>query len=71
MTEQENNNHLGGAKRFNKGKLRVDLIPKFAQEQWVRVLTYGANKYNDDNYRNGFSWRSCAASLQRHIDAYL
>jgi len=69
--EQENNNQLGGAKRFNKGKLRVDLIPKFAQEQWVRVLTYGAEKYNDENWKNGLSWRSCSASLQRHLDAFL
>lgn len=68
--------------RFNDGKLRYDLIPEFANRQYVSVLTYGANKYTtrdgegniiergDDNWRKGMSWKSVMASLKRHIAAW-
>lgn len=71
MTEPENNNTLGGANQYDKGKLRVDLIPKFAYEQWCKVLTFGAEKYDDENWRKGMSWRKNLASAQRHIDECL
>ena len=69
--EQENNNTLGCAKRFNAGKLRLDLISPFVKEQLANVLAFGAAKYGEKNYKNGLSWTSCSASMQRHIDAYL
>jgi len=31
--------------RFNEGKIRHDLVPSYAQEQYAKVLTYGADKY--------------------------
>ena len=34
----------GGGKRYNTGKNRMDLAPGFAQEQYTRVLTMGAEK---------------------------
>ena len=30
--------------RFNEGKTRYDLIPTFAQEQYAKVLTKGADR---------------------------
>ena len=60
----------GNGKRFNQGKTRHDLTPAFAQEQYARVLTAGANKYGDDNWRQGMSWSKVIASMKRHINAF-
>jgi hypothetical protein len=59
----------GKGLRFNKGKLRYDLVEPHAFEDFVRVLTDGAEKYFDRNWENGLSWTSVLASLKRHIAA--
>ena len=60
----------GEGLRFNKGKLRYDLVHPKAHEDMVKVLTIGAEKYFDRNWENGFSWSSVIASLKRHIAAF-
>lgn len=55
--------------RFNKGKLRFDLVHPFAHEQMVKVLTSGAVKYTDRNWEKGMGWSSVIASLKRHLHA--
>ncbi len=55
--------------RYNKGKLRYDLLHPVAQEGIVKVLTFGANKYKDRNWEKGLSWTSTLASMKRHIAA--
>ena len=57
----------GTARHANIGKLRVDLVPLDAQEQYVRVLAYGAKKYGVNNWRRGLPWVEVAASLERHV----
>ena len=52
--------------RFNQGKLRYDLIPAYAMEQVAKVFTFGAIKYDDDNWRRGMTWKSVIASMKRH-----
>jgi hypothetical protein len=59
----------GGGLRFNKGKLRYDLVHPKAHEDMVDVLTMGAEKYFDRNWENGLSWTSVLASMKRHIAA--
>lgn len=59
----------GNGLRFNKGKLRYDLVEPRAHRDMVKVLTYGANKYFDRNWENGLSWTSVIASLKRHLAA--
>jgi hypothetical protein len=59
----------GAGLRFNKGKLRYDLVEPHAFADFVQVLTDGANKYFDRNWENGLSWTSVLASLKRHIAA--
>jgi hypothetical protein len=59
----------GQGLRFNKGKLRYDLVHPKAFEDFVQVLTDGANKYYDRNWERGLSWTSVLASLKRHIAA--
>jgi len=52
--------------RFNAGKTRHDLVPAFAQEQYARVLTKGAEKYAEHNWELGMKWSKVIASLKRH-----
>lgn len=59
----------GKGKRFNEGKTRFDLVPSYAQEQYAKVLTMGANKYGDHNWQKGISWSKVIASLERHVKA--
>lgn len=59
----------GTGKRFNQGKTRYDLVPAFAQEQYAQVLTKGAEKYGDSNWRKGMRWSIILASLERHLAA--
>lgn len=40
----------GEGLRYNKGKLKYDLVHPWAHEQMVKVLTNGANKYGDRNW---------------------
>ena len=57
----------GTGKRFNQGKTRFELAPTFAQEQYAKVLTMGAEKYGDHNWREGMDWTKILASLERHL----
>lgn len=51
------------------GKLKYDLIPPSATKALARVLTFGAAKYEKDNWRKGSTDRYLAA-LYRHLDAW-
>lgn len=55
--------------RFNEGKLRYDLVPTFSQQEYVRVLTKGAEKYAPHNWKKGMAWSKVIASLKRHLAA--
>lgn len=37
--------------KYDGEKLRYDLLPVEALEQITKVLTYGAKKYSDNNWR--------------------
>jgi len=63
-------NQKGTGKRFNSGKTRHGLVPSFAQEQYAKVLTIGAEKYGDRNWQNGMNWSKVLDSLKRHIIAF-
>jgi len=70
------------AKRYNKDKLRYDLISNIALKELAAVYTKGAEKYtvyNDDgsikedganNWKLGLPWKSVIASAKRHIAAW-
>jgi len=56
--------------RFNNGKTRYDLLPNYAIEQFAKVLTVGANKYEPWNWAKGMPWMDVIASLKRHLSAF-
>ena len=53
--------------KYDEDKLRYDLIPPLALAELVKVLTHGAKKYGDDNWRNvQDSKKRYFAAAQRH-----
>jgi len=76
-------NKVGKGRRYNKGKLRYELISNVALKEIAKIYTAGAEKYtirDDDgniisdgsnNWRNGLSWMDCIASTKRHIEKFI
>lgn len=70
------------ARRYNKGKIRLELIPPEFEYELARVYTMGAEKYTlrdeegnvldkgDDNWKKGLDWREVLGSVKRHINAF-
>ena len=58
-----------GGVKYDSGKLRMELIPPEAIEALAKVITYGANKYSDDNWKKVSKDRYIGA-LMRHLNAY-
>lgn len=58
--------------KFDQGKPRYDLVPWAAMDDVVRVLTYGAQKYSDNNWLlvEKKEQRYPSAAM-RHISAYM
>ena len=52
-----------GGRKFDGNKLEYGLIPPLAQQEMVRVLTFGAQKYERDN------WKRVPDSKRRYFDA--
>jgi 5'(3')-deoxyribonucleotidase len=62
-------NSLEG-KRYNEGKIRMDLLEPYAIEELAKVFTKGSLKYSDNNWLGGMKWSKMLASLKRHISAF-
>lgn len=56
--------------RYNSGKLRYDLLHTKALEGITRVMTKGAEKYEDRNWEIGMAWSTTIQSLERHLAAF-
>jgi hypothetical protein len=50
-------------RKFDGDKLEYGLLPPFALKDVVKVLTYGAQKYERDN------WRHVPDAIRRYFDA--
>jgi hypothetical protein len=76
-----NKNVIG--RRYNKGKIRYELISNIALKEIAKVYTNGAEKYTDygengdilydgsNNWRKGLLWMDCIASAKRHIEQFI
>lgn len=56
-----------GGKKFDQNKLRVDLLPTEGLFEVAKVLTFGATKYGEHNWRDGIEWSRVYAAAQRHM----
>jgi hypothetical protein len=60
-----------GGRKFDGGKLQYGLLPPLALRETVKVLTYGAEKYEPDNWRRVPDGpRRYFDAAQRHMWAY-
>lgn len=60
-----------GGRKFDGGKLRYGLLPPYALEENVKVLTFGAEKYEPDNWKHVPDGpRRYFDAAQRHMWAY-
>ena len=66
----ESNTTRDQSKKFDNGKLRMELIPTSAYKALGNVLTFGAKKYSPNSWRSVEVERYVGALL-RHLCAYL
>lgn len=57
-------------RKNDKNKLRYDLIPPEVNEALAQILTFGANKYEANNWKKCEDTSRYIAALFRHIEAY-
>jgi hypothetical protein len=56
--------------KFDQDKVRMELLPPFAQEEIAKVLTYGARKYDPYNWAKGMPWTRVYGAAIRHLNAF-
>lgn len=61
----------GSRRDDRKGKGRYDLIPPMAVKRLAQLYERGAEKYEDNNWRQGQNLSSTADSMLRHAYDYL
>lgn len=57
--------------KLDAGKPRMDLVPPVGLVAVAEVMTYGAAKYGNHNYRMGMRHGRLIAAALRHITAYM
>lgn len=60
----------GTALKFDQDKLPLNLLSTEAMNQTAAVLAFGAEKYAEHNWRQGFAWSRPLAAAMRHITAF-
>lgn len=60
---------MSGTKNDN-GKPRMSLLSPIALEKVARVMTFGAKKYTDNNWRQGFPFTRLLDAVGRHLNQY-
>ena len=68
--EEEKQLGQSEAGRFDVGKNRHDLIPAWVIDELAKVYTYGANKYDDNNWWKGMKWSKVIGPLKRHLNKW-
>jgi hypothetical protein len=60
-----------GGRKFDGGKLQYSLLPPLALKATVEILTFGAEKYEPDNWKHvPDSKRRYFDAMQRHLWAW-
>ena len=59
------------ALKFDEEKNRLELLSTDAIEEIGKVLTFGAKKYDDHNWRKGFKWSRLIGATIRHLFAWM
>lgn len=65
-----NTNNLSEAIKYDSEKIRVELLPYNALLEIAKVMTIGATKYGDNNWRKGMLWSRLYGACLRHLIAW-
>lgn len=65
-----NADSVGDRLRKDFNKRRWDLFPFDAAEEVVKVLEFGATKYEPRGWEAGMDWHRCYNSMLRHLFAW-
>lgn len=57
--------------KYDSEKPRMDLLDSYALEELSKVLTFGAAKYEPNNWRKGIAITRLTSSLLRHVFAFM
>ena len=68
MTEVRTTSKTGGQKGVKPQ--RYDLLPKEGLDAIAELFGYGAHKYADHNWRNGYEFSKSISALERHTQAF-
>lgn len=60
---------LKEATKYDGAKPNMSLIPPRAHIALARVLTFGAEKYEDHNWTKGIKWSRILSAIERHLYA--
>lgn len=63
-------NKLSEGTKYDSNKLMLELIPDEALVALASVLTYGATKYEAENWRKGIKYKRVLGAMMRHITAW-
>lgn len=62
---------MSEGRKYDSGKLRYELLPMAPIDEVVRVLTIGAQKYDDENWRQVEDGENrYYAAAMRHLSAW-
>lgn len=67
---EKNNLKEEPGKKFDKDKLRMDLIPILPLKKLAEVFTIGAKKYDERNWEKGMLFSRLYGALLRHVTAF-
>jgi len=56
--------------KYDSEKIRVELLPYNALLEIAKVMTIGATKYGDNNWRKGMLWSRLYGACLRHLIAW-
>ena len=56
--------------KYDKGKLRLDLVSPEFEKGLASVLTYGAEKYGPGNWEKGLKYSRVFGAIRRHLLAW-
>jgi hypothetical protein len=71
QTKEEYEKALMQGVKFDADKPRMDLLSSVALVKVSEVLTYGAKKYDEHNWKKGMYWSRCLGAALRHIFAFI
>lgn len=60
-----------GGTKFDAGKPRFDLLSTVALAEISKVMSIGAQKYGEHNWRGGIKTSRLLAAMLRHVFAYV